>query len=197
MIETVTFLPWLRANLVGWILGIVLVVLLALVGDVVGVSGVQFLVGLGMGLGVGAAQARVLKAVLGESSSWRRASTIGLALPFLIADAANAAGVFPYSPYATIAAAGLSVGLFQARLLSPRTHASLPWVVANLSGWAAAGFMAFVADTVVRSAGFRGISGALLYLTLVASGGIVLGLSTAAALRTMLPASFRWRTPPR
>nr|MBP9947848.1 hypothetical protein [Vicinamibacteria bacterium] len=53
--------PWVRITFLGWLLGIVLVVALALTGEMAGVHGSQIAVGLGMGLGVGVAQERALR----------------------------------------------------------------------------------------------------------------------------------------
>jgi hypothetical protein len=87
---------------------------------VIGIGGVQVLVGLGMGTGVGLLQGRALRAVLGRTGPWAWSSALGLALPFLVTDVAAAAksGV-PYSLPRCVALGGLIVGSWQALLLRP------------------------------------------------------------------------------
>jgi hypothetical protein len=53
--------------------------------------------------------------------------------------------------------------------------------------------MTYVADAATRLWGVRGLPGALLYLGIVASGGVMLGIVTGFSLRRLFPASFVWR----
>ena len=59
---------WVRATWLGWLLGIPLIVVLALLAEGVGVGGAQVCVGAGMGLGVGFMQRRALDGA-GQGSS--------------------------------------------------------------------------------------------------------------------------------
>ncbi len=58
------FTRWVRATALGWLVGFVLVVVLAVVWDMTS-GGAQFMVGVGMGTGVGSMQSRTeaMKAV--------------------------------------------------------------------------------------------------------------------------------------
>jgi len=184
---------WIRITFLGWLLGIVLVVAIALVGEVVGVRGSQISVGLGMGLGVGIAQERALRPLLGPSQLWRWASAMGLAIPFLVVDLARMSGrPIPYSLYVAIVAAGLTAGGAQAYLLRPRGIAPGSWIGASCAGWIAASLMAALADSFTAWSPVRGLAGALLYLGLVCVGGLLLGAATSVPLRrfaaTTIPA---------
>jgi hypothetical protein len=186
MSDPISLRPWIRITFLGWLLGIVFVVALALVGEVVGVHGSQISVGLGMGLGVGIAQERALRPLLGASQSWRWVSAFGLAIPFLVVDLARGLGhPIPYSLYVAIIAAGLTAGTLQARLLKPHGLAPLSWIGASALGWTAASLMASFADSLTRWSSVRGVAGAVLYLGLVGAGGVLLGAATSIPLRTL------------
>lgn len=182
--------PWVRITFLGWLLGIVLVIALALTGEMVGVHGSQIAVGLGMGLGVGIAQERALRPLLGPSQSWRWVSTLGLALPFLIVDVARLMGLpLPYSLYAAISLAGVCVGVGQAALLRGQPVSAPLWILASAVGWSAAALMAATADTLTRESTLRGLPGALLYLAIVGGGGVMLGIITSLPLRSLAAAA--------
>ena len=190
MSDPISLRPWIRITFLGWLLGIVFVVALALVGEVVGVHGSQISVGLGMGLGVGIAQERALRPLLGTSQSWRWVSALGLAIPFLVVDLARGLGrPIPYSLYVAIIAAGLTAGALQARLLKPHGLAPLSWIGASALGWTAASLMAAFADSLTRWSSVRGIPGAVLYLGLVGAGGVLLGAATSLPLRSIAAAA--------
>lgn len=178
--------PWVRITFLGWLLGIVLVIALALAGEMVGVRGSQIAVGLGMGLGVGIAQERALRPLLGPSQRWRWVSTLGLALPFLVVDLARLLGLtLPYSLYGAVALAGISAGLGQAALLRTQPVSAVRWVLSSAIGWSAAAAIVAAADTLTRESTLRGLPGALLYLGIVGAGGVVLGLATSLPLRPL------------
>ena len=175
---------WIRSVFFGWVLGIVVVIFLAVIGDAIGARGSQLAVGLGMGLGVGFTQERALRPVTGALTRWPGVSALGLALPFLFGDVSRLIGIgIPYSLYGTIVIAGLVIGTFQSRLLPPAVASRGAWILANVVGWTLAAVSVAWADTFTRTLGVRGIAGALIYLGVVASGGVALGLATGLALR--------------
>ncbi len=183
MTQTPSFARWLRATWLGWLLGIPLVVGLALLGESVGVGGAQVLVGAGMGAGVGLLQARALRGVLPAPSRWLWATVAGLAAPFLVTDVANAlGGELPYWLYVAVAVGGTLAGAAQSLLLRPHARGKLGWIVASALGWSLAGATAALAEPLSRSSSWSGIVGALAFLGVVALGGGLLGIATAAAL---------------
>lgn len=177
------FRSWLRATALGWLLGIPLLVILALIGESLGVGGTQVLVGLGMGIGVGIMQGRRIATWLPIGRAWRYVTPLALALPFLATDLGNLLDLdFPYSLPVAVAIGGLLTGLAQTRLLRPHVTNAALWVPASLIGWSLAGAVASLGDVVVKNSAVRGIAGALLYLGLAAGGGVVLGVVTAFAI---------------
>jgi hypothetical protein len=180
---------WVLATWAGWALGVPLIVAFALIGEALGAGGAQVFVGIGMGVGIGFMQHRALRGVVDGSPpwSWFWSSIVGLALPFLASDLGKAAGWVPsYSLFLCIALAGLIAGVWQALILRSRFRNAWWWVVGSVAGWTLASGLAAAADSVSRSRSLPGIGGALVYLGIVASGGLVLGLVTGLALVRML-----------
>lgn len=182
------FPSWVRATSLGWLLGVPLVVVFALGGEVVGIGGVQVLVGLGMGAGVGLIQARVLKSSVERSWTWVLVTTGGLALPFLLTDlAAKFNWGLGYSLSGCVAMGGFLAGVGQARLLRTRLGESANWVLASVLGWSLGGAAAELGNTLVSAHALRGLQGAVVFLALSVLGGPVLGLVTGLALRPTAP----------
>lgn len=174
---------WIRATLAGWLLGIPLIIILALIGEAVGIGGAQVLVGVGMGAGIGFMQGRVIKRALKAPTYWFWSCLVGVGTPFLAVDIARLAGKqFPYSLQASIALGGFIAGVWQQFILRPHSCNSGWWILASAFGWTLAAGTAAVADWQP----LRGLWGAVAYLTIVASGGLILGLITGAALVWML-----------
>jgi len=186
----VTASGWVRATWLGWLAGIPLIIVFALIGEAISIGGTQVLVGLGMGTGVGLMQGRLLRGMLGSPAQWLWSCVVGLSAPFLVADIARAAGFsLPYALQVCVALGGLTAGLWQARLLRPHTTRSGRWVVASLLGWLLAAASAAAADSLPRTTALRGITGALIYLGIIAAGGLGLGAVTGLAMGKMLPST--------
>src|SRR5262249_37195848 len=84
---------WVRATWVGWVLGIPLVALFALAGEIARIGGAQVLVGAGMGTGVGIMQGRVVRRLGSGTVRWVLSCAVGLAFPFLLIDILKKAGI--------------------------------------------------------------------------------------------------------
>ena len=187
MTQRKVFYQWVRATWAGWVLGIPFIIALALMGEAVGIGGVQVLVGVGMGAGIGLMQGRAIRSVLHSASPWFWSCVVGLGLPFLTWDIAKAAGWdFPYSLYVSVALGGLIVGVWQTFLLPPHLRNTGWWVAASVVGWNLAAGTAAIADSLFRSRSFRGLWGALAYLGIIAAGGLILGLVTGGSLVWLL-----------
>lgn len=183
MKDRTIFLQWVRATWIGWVLGIPAIIVLALIGEGVGIGGSQVLVGAGMGAGLGFMQGRVMRALLQKFAPWFWSCAVGLAVPFLAWDIANAAKLnVTYSLFVCVASGGLIVGVWQAFLLRTRFPRAGWWVLANAVGWLAAAGLAKIAETLPRSQSLRGIGGALAYLGIVTGGGLILGLVTGVPM---------------
>ncbi len=170
MIERKLFILWLRATWLGWLLGVPLIIVLALVG-------------VGMGIGVGLMQGRVIRRILNRRVAWVWTTIVGLGIPFLVTDISKFAGwQLPYSLLVLIAVGGLIVGLWQALILSSQLYKIGLWTAASALGWSLAALTASIADSLRRSQAIRGIWGALIYLGIVAAGGLILGSVTGVCL---------------
>ncbi len=170
-------------------MGVPAIVLFAVLAESLGQQSLHTPVGAGMGLTVGFFQSRAIRARLGSRgvSPWFWSSFVGLASPFLAADLARIVGVtVPYSLYAAVVCGGLVVGVWQAALLSPSIGRASSWVVANVLGWVLASGSVAVADFLVKATAISGISGAIVYLCLVASGGVFLAVITGFVLVRLL-----------
>lgn len=188
MINRRLFLSWVLATWMGWLLGIPLIIVLALLGEAVGVGGAQFLVGAGMGTGVGLLQARIVSRITGKAVLWICSCTVGLGLPFLFTDVSKFVGLrIPYSLFAAITVGGLIIGGWQMFILRSHVRKTGSWMVASAVGWTLAAGTAAVADYLPRSHFLRGIWGAVAYLGIVAAGGLILGLVTGGCLAWLLP----------
>ncbi len=179
---------WIRATFLGWVLGVPIIILLALLGEMVGIGGAQVLVGAGMGAGVGLMQLPLIGAFRPRRAPWFWSSTIGLSLPFLVGDVGKLLGrELPYSLYVCVAVGGLIVGVWQAYLLRARFRALHWWVVSSLIGWSGASAAAALADQFPKQGAISGVLGLLIYLFVLIAGGLVLGLCTGAALIRLPP----------
>ncbi|HEX8287543.1 MAG TPA: hypothetical protein VF556_06105 [Pyrinomonadaceae bacterium] len=186
MSERNLFILWLRATWFGWLLGVPIIIVLALIGETVGIGGAQVLVGVGMGIGVGFMQSRAIRNILNRSTPWVWTTIIGLGLPFLATDLSKFVGWnLPYSLLMLIAVGGLIAGVWQAFILSSQVHKIFLWTAASAVGWFFAAVTSSLADSLPRLHTIRGIWGALLYLGIVAAGGLIPGAVTGICLARM------------
>jgi len=130
---------WVRACFFGWLIGLAIVILLSLVGNLLTggfEADVQFMVGLGMGAGVGYMQARALARWLNRPNQWTAASTVGMGALFVVRDLVVVSGhALPYSLPLYVLVGGAIAGFWQGRLLRRASaHAGL-WPIAAVIGW--------------------------------------------------------------
>lgn len=174
------YAPWVRATTLGWLLGLVLLAVLALIADMVhlGESGGQFMVGLGIGWGVGYLQGRALTPWMPRRSRWMLASAVGMGGLFVVHDVVRAARrAFPYSLPLYVLAGALFVGLWQSALLRPVSTRAAWWVPASVLAWA------LPAGGIALSDAERGgMPGALASLASIFLGGLMVGLVSGGAL---------------
>lgn len=176
------FFQWIRATWFGWLLGIPIIIVLALIGEALRIGGAQFLVGAGMGAGIGLGQALVMRRILHKAVLWICSCIVGLGAPFLLTDLSKFVGWnLPYALPAAIGVGGLIIGIWQALILRSRLRRSGWWIVASVLGWTVAGGTPALADSA-RLHAIRGIWGALAYLGIIAAGGLILGIVTGLCL---------------
>jgi len=178
---------WVLATWAGWILGMACTILLAVTAELLGTDGSQWPVGVGMGAGVGLMQATLLRRLGVKMSVWFWSSCLGLALPFLAIDVASAMNIARgHSLLISIAVGGTVSGVFQAFVLQRHLRWAPSWAAGSLVCWALAGGASMAADLIQRQTELRGVSGAIAFLGVTASGGLVLGMTSAVILRLLL-----------
>lgn len=174
---------WVRATTLGWLLGLILVIAISLLGDVVGMSGAQFIVGVGIGAGVGYAQSRFLSAWLSSSRRWLVASTVGMGSLFVLHDIARAFGLnFFYSLPLYVFLGSLVVGLWQSTLLRSESDRANQWILASILGWGAPAACIAIGDS-----GKAAFVGGVLALAAIFAGGAMLGAISGRPLVRFLP----------
>ncbi len=129
---------WVTATTLGWLLGFVLLVALAIAFEQVsGGATAQFMIGVGMGAGVGVMQARALRAWLESTWTWILATTVSMGLPFILWDLWGVVwGVqAPFGLLECVIGGSVLAGVLQSALLRHRLNRTSWWVLASLLGW--------------------------------------------------------------
>lgn len=176
---------WIIATSVGWLIGVILVILFAMAFEGLGIHNMQFFMGLGLGAGIGYMQWRMLGKWLGMGAEWLWLTITGLTLPFLSIDLLKLFSSFSPSGNAyllySIASAGLTTGLFQFFALKKDTRRSWPWIFGSLFSWSAAGiyFLTINYTTAVSSHNMVLFA---LNLFIILTGGLVLGIISSIFL---------------
>jgi hypothetical protein len=173
---------WLHATILGWLIGLVLVVALAMLWSMIGGES-QFMVGVGMGAGVGYMQARVARAWTGRIQPWLWTSIIGMGVPFVLWDIGSATGLKAFfSLPVCVLLGGLLTGALQHRSLRPQFERAFWWIPACVVGWGlpAALFALAYLDFLPPVFGFLSVI-VMLY------GGLLLGAVTGKTLQWMSP----------
>lgn len=175
---------WIRSSGLGWLLGLALVIVLVLLGDLLasGDGGSQFMVGVGIGLGVGYAQGRILRAWLGRAMHWIVASTVGMGALFVVHDIAVAMDrEFPFSLPLYVLGGSLLTGLWQGVLLRRVSERAHWWPIASVVGWSVPALCVALGD-----GSGRGVIGTVASLSAIFLGGIMLGAVSGGVLRWIL-----------
>lgn len=176
---------WVRATSLGWLLGLLILIGLALLGDLLGSaapSNAQYMVGLGIGCGVGYAQGRALSPWLGRPSHWTVATTVGVGALFVVHDVVVAfGGEFPYSLPLYVIAGGLVAGIWQSFLLRHVSAHTYRWIVISLVAWALPALVVALGDS-----GAAGFVGDVASLAAIFLGGVMVGAVSGPVLVRLL-----------
>jgi hypothetical protein len=178
------FRRWLKVTLGGWCVGVALALVLLGVTGSLGFGNAKFPIGLGVGLGVGFAQRRVVLERLGARTHWAALTAVGAAMPFLALDAVTRLGF--HLPISTalpgcVVIAGVTAGLPQYFILRRDHAATLLWLPLSTLGWTLAASTVVFNDRLLPR--IPGILGALLYIAVLLTGGLFLGIATGFGLR--------------
>jgi len=172
---------WVFTTFGGYAIGFVLAVVLIIAADSIGIPSKAPL-GIGMGLGVGLAQRPLARQYIGIGNGWLWSYVAGLTLPMLAYDVAR---LFLPTLDVHIAAfvliGGALTGVLQWRLLRARLSNAVWWIPAMTVAWSIAGALVVVSDRYLPK--IPGIIGALLYISMILFGGVVVGLTQRALLQ--------------
>lgn len=189
---------WVKTTFWGWLLGIGGILVLSVIFDAIGLEGFQFPLGLGIGGGVGLLQWRKLKKWAGLKSHWMWASTLGMGIPFLLYDiVSNYVYEKPFGEYflpACVFAGSLMAGIWQFSLLKNHHSGKVYWwIPISLVGWmmAAGTVLAISYSMQIKNV----LIGFFVNLTLILSGGAVLGVVTAKTIMLILSERKTGRQP--
>jgi len=176
------FIQWVRGTFVGWLLGLVIIIVAAIGGDLTGNGDGDslFIIGIGMGVGVGYAQGRIVKRWLGTVRGWVWTSVFGIGVPFVVFDFVGA--IWSGLPDVVqlqleVVTSGLLVGVLQRRVLRLHSSRANWWIPACVAGWTLA------ASTAASGSLLHIIFlGRWLNVATILLGGVVLGLVTGGVL---------------
>lgn len=166
---------WLKITVLGWSMGVVLVVLLSSFFDSLGIEGLQFYVGFSMGLGVGLAQAYIFRIVV---NPWKMVfiSALGFGLTFGFFDLVKIQSS-EYSLILSVLASSVIVSFFQSRTLSTYFANTYSWFWLSMSGWVISALLLKIIDLTMglNMGGIMNLVFAILNLLIIISGGLVIG----------------------
>jgi len=179
---------WLTYNFFGWFLGILLVLVLSSLFDAIGIEDVQFFIALGVGLGVGIAQWLVLKNIINIKTTWITVTIIGLTIPFLIVDTLRYFELLNLKSLfipVCVGIGSLLIGFLQSKLLKNYNIRMYRWIVISFLSWILIALAVYSVEytyLISKNVWF----GFVTNLSLLLSGGIILGIITGKHLERNL-----------
>lgn len=169
---------WVKYSFIGWLIGFIVVVVLAVLFDTIGLGGTNTFVGLGMGLSVGFFQWKALQKTATISKKWIGYSTIGMFASFVVFEILHSLfsdlNLFD-SLLLKVAVGGLLAGLLQQKLLKPIVISSKNWALVSVISWALASLCATSSDYNFIPDSIGGVLGAVITALIILFGGVVLG----------------------
>lgn len=173
------FRTWFYANLLGWLLSIVLILVLSGFLDSIGIEGLQFYLGIAVGLGLGGFQYWRLRKIWPIGISWILSMILFLAVPFLITDFWSENENDLYFSLA----AGIPLLSFVQYLLIHSFHkAPLAWMLRIVLAWILVAAFLFLTSFFTRLQTLP-LLFAFINLILLLSGGPVIAWMTAPLVK--------------
>lgn len=178
---------WTKATFLGWLLGVIFILLLSSVLDFIGIEHMQFYLGVGMGAGVGFTQWLLLKKNTAvKNKNWIWFSVLGMGIPFVILDLILKTNT-NYKPVLGISFGALALGLLQYSVLKKYSAKAGVWIFGCFAGWSLAVLTTFSINYTMRLSGILStLALAFINLVLILAGGIVLGIVTGIAMNKIL-----------
>ncbi len=177
--SVLTIQGWIKATFLGWLLGVVLILVLSSLLDSAGIDHMQFYLGVGMGTGVGFTQWLFLKKSLKMDVRWFLYSILGMGLPFIIVDLLPE-GMIAHKIATGISMGALTTGVMQHLLLKIQTRQAILWIPYSFIGWTMGVLTVFIIDytMALKPILSNNLLLALINLLLILGGGLVLGFIT-------------------
>ncbi|MBK9401171.1 MAG: hypothetical protein IPN36_10010 [Bacteroidetes bacterium] len=177
--SVLTIQGWIKATFLGWLLGVVLILVLSSLLDSAGIEHMQFYLGVGMGTGVGFTQWLFLKKSLKMDVRWFLYSILGMGLPFIIVDLLPE-GMIAHKIATGISMGALTTGVMQHLLLKIQTRQAILWIPYSFIGWTMGVLTVFIIDytMALKPILSNNLLLALINLLLILGGGLVLGFIT-------------------
>lgn len=179
---------WITASFLGWLFGVFAVVITSGLFDAAGLEGYQFYLGIGVGGSVGFFQQRMLSRTAGIGMQWIWRSMLGMGLPFLLFDLLTIYGGASFGEKSlqySIALGGALTSILQSLLLRQRGFYASRWLLSGWSGWVLATATVLAVDYTKYITGNTWVL-FIINLTLILSGGVVLGAITGSPLKKIL-----------
>ncbi len=171
-------------SFLGWLFGVVLIIILSSLLDSVGIEDKQFYLGIGMGSGVGFMQWLYLRRQTDIEKTWIWLSAIGMGLPFIVYDLLPA-GTVTYKLPLFVMAGGLCAGILQYFILKHYSQRAAFWIAGCFAAWALSVYCINLIE-FTRELSANNLLIALLNLILILSGGILLGMISGIFLKRVL-----------
>ncbi len=178
--NSISLKKWALSTFLGWLLSVVFILILSGIFDGLGIEGYQFYLGISVGLGVGLTQWFRLKKYSNIGIKWVWYTALGAGLPFLIFDLLKLYGHVNFGEHYllySVSVAGLSVGTLQHLLLKPYSTKAINWIALSLVAWICAAITVITINSSMQYIK-QPLIGFIINLSLILSGGIVLGLIT-------------------
>lgn len=183
---------WMKATFLGWLLGFIVVIILAVGGETVGMPNSQSFVGIGIGAGVGYMQNRLLRRLYGVNWNWMWATIIGMGLSFILFDLYLAELIDPESYHVEypVALGGLFCGILQYTVLKKRFGTGIIWILISFLAWSSAALMA-ISTPLLDQLGLNNlVSAALVLIILVLATSLLLGSISGMGLKLILKKAY-------
>lgn len=189
---------WITASFLGWLSGAFVVIFTSGIFDAIGLEGYQFYLGISMGGCVGFFQWRLLSRSSTLGAAWIWSSFFGMGLPFLLFDLLKIYGGIALGDRSlqySIAAGGVFTALQQSLLLKRSGYHASRWFLVGWSGWVLAAATVLAVDYTKFITSYNWAL-FVINLTLILSGGIVLGAVTGSPLIKILNRTESEKTDP-
>ena len=183
-ISNVTWTVWTS---IGWLLGVMLIIVLSAPLDNEGAKDLQLYAGLGMGTGVGFMQWMLLKKFYHISINWLLFSLAGMGGTFLLLELSLSDTWLYKLPLCVAIGAGVT-GVLQFLVLKHKSKIAALWILSSLVGWILAAIPVFSMEytpplkTLIDSTSLI----VLINLVLILSGGIILGAVTGFTIKRVI-----------